>query len=369
MAAVKPSADRTILTLNQGSSSVKFGLFAAEGAHIRQLATGAIESGDPQPFSRIGAALAGTRPDLIGHRIVHGGSRLSDPVLIDPTVIGDIKRASAYAPLHNPAAIALIEAAGRDFPGTPQFACFDTAFHATLPDLAATLPIARSACTEGIRRYGFHGLSCQSIVRQLGGDLPRRLIVAHLGSGASVTAILDGRSVDTSMGLTPSGGVMMSTRSGDIDPGILFFLARERGMDPAAIERLIDHESGLLGVSGCSGDMRRLRAMAVADASADLAIRLFCRSIAKHIAAMMTVLSGADMIVFTGGIGENDPETRAAISGDLAWVGVGQTAGGNRRIRVLTLPSREDDEIAWAGLALPPFAPAMPGTSPHAITR
>lgn len=266
-------------------------------------------------------------------------------------IIAVLEQASAFAPLHGPAALALIRAAERRYPDVPQVACFDTAFHADLPDLAATLPIPKALRVDGIRRYGFHGLSCQSIVRQLGGDLPPRLVVAHLGSGASVTAIRDGRSIDTSMGLTPSGGVMMATRTGDLDPGLLFYLMRERRMDSDAIERLIDRDSGLLGVSGLSGDLRRLRAAASTMADADLAIRLFCRSVAKEIAAMITALGGADMIVFTGGIGENDALARAAICRDLEWAGV-DTDGKTGRIRVRTMPSREDTEIAWSVAAL-----------------
>ncbi len=342
---------RSILTLNAGSSSLKFGLYDIGRNHVAEMATGEIEGIVADPFARIEAMLGGVRPGMIGHRVVHGGPSLSDPVRIDAPVIAVLEQASAFAPLHGPAALALIRLAGRRYPDVPQIACFDTAFHADLPDLAATLAVPKALRAQGVRRYGFHGLSCQSIIRQLAHDLPNRLVVAHLGSGASVTAIRNGRSIDTSMGLTPSGGVVMATRAGDLDPGLLFYLMRERRMDSAAIERLIDRQSGLLGVSGLSSDLRRLRAAASTNADADLAIRLFCRSVARAIAAMMTALGGADTIVFTGGIGENDALVRAAICRDLEWAGV-DTGGTTGRIQVRTLPSREDEEIAWGIAAL-----------------
>jgi acetate kinase len=197
--------------------------------------------------------------------------------------------------------------------------------------------------SSGIRRYGFHGLSCQSILDQLGPERPARLIIAHLGSGASVTAVMDGRSVDTSMGLTPSGGVVMATRSGDLDPGVLLYLMREHGLDATALEALIDRQSGMCGISGMSGDIRALRAAETDEAR--LAIAIFCRSVAKQIAAMMTVLGGADMIVFTGGIGENDAQSRADICRDLAWVGV-CVAPGPAGVVVRVMPSQEGHRIA-----------------------
>ncbi|MEN2789386.1 acetate kinase [Sphingomonas oligophenolica] len=332
----------TVLTLNEGSSSLKFGLYAAGSGAAALLAEGAVDTspGHDESFDRIEAALGGVRPGAIGHRIVHGGPDLFEPALIDAAVIAKLEAATDFAPLHGPAALALIRAAAERYPELPQVACFDTGFHAHLPDVAAVLPIPKALRSAGIRRYGFHGLSCQSIVHQLGSALPDRLIIAHLGSGASVTAVRAGRSVDTSMGLTPSGGVVMATRAGDLDPGVLLYLMRVRGMDAGAIEALVDGQSGMLGISGRSGDLRRLHA--AGDADAALAIAIFCRSVAKQIAAMMAALGGADLIVFTGGIGEHDGAVRDAIRADLAWAGP---------VATQVLPSREGEQIARGAAA------------------
>ena len=208
----------------------------------------------------------------------------------------------------------------------------------------------------GIQRYGFHGLSCELIVHQLGASLPERLIIAHLGNGASVTAVKNGKSIDTSMGLTPSGGVMMGSRSGDLDPGVLVYLMREQKFDAVMLEDLIDHRSGLAGVSGVGGDMRRLHAAASSNPDARLAIDMFCYSVRKQIAAMMAVLGGVDLVVFTGGIGENDGEVRASICAGLSWAGVclGEVGdhsnpnpvGNPPAPRAIVLPSQEDEQIA-----------------------
>ncbi len=357
MAAVSAVASmgRTgILTLNEGSSSLKFGFYAGGPDGGEERTSGDVEGAQPADmFERIDAALDGARPAAIGHRIVHGGPDLFDPVEIDAGVLARLERATAFAPLHGPAALSLIRAAQARYPDVPQIACFDTGFHKDLEEVAAVLPIAKEFRADGVQRYGFHGLSCQSIVRQLRPDLPERLIIAHLGSGASITAVRGGRSVDTTMGLTPSGGIVMASRAGDLDPGLLLYLMRERGMDAAGIEELVDHRSGLLGISGVSGDLRKLHAVAATNADAKLAVAMFCRSVAKHVAAMMAVLGGADMIVFTGGIGENDAVVRAAICADLGWAGVSinpaATAG---RVVVRVLASLENAEIARAVAAL-----------------
>jgi acetate kinase len=223
-----------------------------------------------------------------------------------------------------------------------------------LPDVARVLPIARELQFEGIQRYGFHGLSCESIVRQLANDLPPRLGIAHLGNGASVTAVQAGKSIDTSMGLTPTGGVMMGTRSGDLDPGVLVYLMREKKFDAAMIEELVDRCSGLLGVSGVGSDMRRLHEAASTNADARLAVAMFCYSVRKQV--MIAALGGVDLLVFTGGIGENDVEARAAICGGLSWLGVTLDQARNRstsnpindsgsRCAVLVLVSQEDEQI------------------------
>jgi acetate kinase len=277
-------------------------------------------------------------------------------VRIDAVVQRELERVRALSPLHGPLALAIIAQAQAAWADTPQFACFDTVFHADMPDIARTLPLPRELEAQGIRRYGFHGLSYESIVHQLGDATPPRTIIAHLGNGASVTAVRDGHSIDTSMGLTPSGGVIMGTRAGDVDPGVLIYLAREQGYDAAALEELIDHRAGLLGISGLSGDMRALHA-ASGEAGPRLAVTMFCLSAAKQIAGMIVALEGVDMIVFTGGIGEHDAAVRAAICDRLKWIGIqideerngrGDTCidAPASRCRVCILPSREDEQIA-----------------------
>jgi acetate kinase len=260
--------------------------------------------------------LAGAKmptPAAIGHRVVHGGPYLRDHCLINDAVLGQLDAATAFAPLHIPSSLSVIRFARAHFGKLPQVSCFDTVFHAAMPEVARTLPIARELRSAGIRRYGFHGLSCESIVRQLGSDLPERLVIAHLGNGASVTAVKGGRSIDTSMGLTPTGGAIMGTRSGDLDPGLLVYLAREKSFDPAMLEDLVNRRSGLLGISGVDSDMRLLRQAASSNADARLAIRMFCYSVRKQVVAMIAALEGVDMIAFTGGIGENDAQSRLDI--------------------------------------------------------
>jgi hypothetical protein len=265
--------------------------------------------------------------------------------------------------------LSVIRFAREHFPTATQIACFDTAFHADLPEVARVLPIPKELRAEGIQGYGFHGLSCESIVRQLADDLPERLIIAHLGNGASVTAIKAGKSIDTSMGLTPSGGVIMSTRSGDLDPGVLIYLMREKKFDAATLEELVDGRSGLLGISGVGGDMRGLHKVEPTNADAHLAIQMFCYAVRKQVAAMIAALDGVDAIVFTGGIGENDEEVRAAICRGLSWLGVSldeaKNASANNlvncpasRCSVLVLASQEDEQIARHTWALLPKNPS-----------
>ena len=236
-------------------------------------------------------------------------------------------------------------------------ACFDPTFHAQLPDVACVLPIARDLQAAGIQRYGFHGLSLESIVRQLGSGLPNRVVVAHLGNGCSITAIKGGKSIDTSMGLTPTGGVIMGTRSGDLDPGVLVYLMREKNLDATMLEALVDHRSGLLGISGVASDMQRLHEAAQSNPDARLAIEMFCYSVRKQIAGMIAVLGGLDLLVFTGGIGENDAKVRAAICGGLSWFGISLDETRNRSAAdpisdasshclVRVLASQEDEQIA-----------------------
>lgn len=339
MVAVSPSG-AIVLALNSGSSSLKYGLFHIQGDAPLTIVSGTIETTDDDGacFDTIETMLADAPPPtVIGHRIVHGGPYRDRHCLIDTAVLHDLKAACAFAPLHGPAALALIHMAKERFPLLPQAACFDTAFHADMPDVARVLPIPRQWFEHGIRRYGFHGLSCESILRKLGNDRPRRLIIAHLGNGASVTAVQDGRSIDTSMGLTPSGGVIMATRTGDIDPGVLLHLLRERNVDANTLGDTIDHTSGMLGISGLSGDVRCLRRASSTNANADLALRMFELSVCKQIAAMIASLGGIDTVVLTGGIGEHDLQTQNAVRDGLAWVpGLG--------IRIMA--SEEDEQIA-----------------------
>ncbi|MES3152700.1 acetate/propionate family kinase [Sphingomonas faeni] len=344
MVAVKRA---TVLALNSGSSSLKYGMYAVDPEPVL-LVGETIETPDDDGddhariFDTIETALKGWPvPTVIGHRIVHGGPHRDAHCRIDDAVMADLEAACAFAPLHGPASLALIRAAEARYPRVSQIACFDTAFHAGMPDIARTLPIPRQYQATGVRRYGFHGLSCESILRQLSGDIPARLVIAHLGNGASVTAVGNGASIDTGMGLTPSGGVMMATRTGDIDPGVLLYLLRETGLDAPALATLVDHASGMAGVSGLSGDMRVLRAAATEEA--DLAVRMFERSVCKQIAAMIASLGGADMLVLTGGIGENDAPTAQAIRAGLAWV---------PGLEIRILPSQEDAQIALHAGAL-----------------
>lgn len=318
-----------VLVLNSGSSSLKFGL-ADVGPDVAWRFEGEADDAEAG-WRQVDGKLAGEQPGVVGHRVVHGGPALQRHCVIDDAVLKQLEAAEPFAPLHVPPALEIIRAARDRFPNATHVACLDTAFHATLPEVARTLPIAIEWRERGIRRYGFHGLSCESIVRQLGRP-PTRLVIAHLGNGASITAVLGGRSIDTSMGLTPSGGVMMGSRSGDLDPGVLIHLLRAHGLDADKLEQLVDHDAGLRGVSGLSNDMRRLHA----DPRGELAVRMFCRSVAKQVAAMAAVLGGIDLLVFTGGIGENDAAVRSTITQELAWM----------RFDTQVLPSQEDREIA-----------------------
>jgi acetate kinase len=293
----------------------------------------------------------------IGHRVVHGGPSLTAHQRITPEVLKTLEAAAHFAPLHLPAAIALIRECEKLYAGVPQFACFDTAFHTTMPEAAARLPLPKKYWDAGIRKYGFHGLSCESIVHTLGERLPKHLIVAHLGNGASVTAIVDGKSVDTTMGLTPTGGIIMGTRPGDLDPGVLLHLLNT-GSDAKALEKLLDKESGLLGISGSASDMRKLHEAAdKGDASALLAIEMFARAAAKAIGGFVATMGDLNALVFTGGIGEHDADVRARICSGMEIFGVRLDEDENKKnardigwieraISVLVIETDEDGQIA-----------------------
>ncbi len=330
-----------ILALNCGSSSLKFGVYVSSGEEVTLIDEGEAEE-ITDPVAALPLAFdalkrcGGVEPQAIGHRFVHGGPRIREHQLVTPAVIEQLRSAVAFAPLHVPAALAVLEAMQQKFPKTRQVVCLDTAFHRTMPDVSKTFPLPAEVRTLGVERYGFHGLSLESVVAQLD-PVPERLIVAHLGNGASITAIRNGESMDTTMGLTPTGGVMMGTRCGDLDPGVVMYLMRNGYGTAEQLETLFDRRSGLLGVSGKSSDVRELMAARKQDAQVDLALRMFCYQARKAIAEMAAVLGGLDALVFTGGIGEHAAELRDEICSGLKFLGKFQT---------LVLRSEEDLQIA-----------------------
>ena len=339
---------RTILCLNSGSSSLKFALFLISETTEEKLASGAVENIGPgarlwlrngqktvidqqenlsdahQCIAAIFAAVDHSglpRPAAAGHRIVHGGPRYTSPQAITSALLKDLEALVPLAPLHLPAQIEIIQAISNHYPDLPQVACFDTAFHASMPEVARRLPLPRELWQSGVRHYGFHGLSYEFIVQALGAEAQGRVIIAHLGNGASMAAVHDGKPVDTSMGLTPAGGFMMSTRSGDLDPGILLYLLRS-GYTSDQMDKMINRESGLLGISGSSSDMKTLLEKRTADPLADEAIRMFCYGIRKFIGAYAAALGGVDTLVFTGGIGEHAAPVREEICRGLEFLGI-----------------------------------------------
>jgi acetate kinase len=307
----------------------------------------------------------------VAHRVVHGGTRFKGPTLVDDSVLDELDQFSDLAPLHNPVAVDTIRAQRALRPELPCVALFDSAFHATLEEAAYIYPLPYSWYSEwGIRRFGFHGLSVEWSIQRAAELLNGRsdrlsLVVAHLGSGCSVTAVRHGRSVWTSMGFTPLEGLAMGTRSGSVDPGALVFALRERGVTPDDLERILDHESGLLGVSGITGDVQALiKAAGQGNQRAQLALDIFVRRAAEEIAAAATNLPTLDALVFTGGIGENAAGLRAAMCGRLGMLGVPQgistvdldddsvLGGGVASVAVLRVKAREDIVMARAAIAL-----------------
>ena len=306
-----------VLVLNCGSSSLKTALFDGEqrvgGGVVSDIG---LPGGHATHAAAVRAALDALPPiDAAGHRLVHGGPALGEPVRIDGRVRSLLRGAIAFAPLHLPAAIAAIEAVTERLPSVPQIACFDTAFHRTLPEVARRLPLPATVDALGVRRYGFHGLSYEWAASQAGAR--GRTVIAHLGNGASMCALRDGVSVDTTMGLTPAGGFMMGTRSGDLDPGVMLFLLGR--MPREEVERMVERESGLLGVSGATSDMKAL--LASTDPRARLAVEMFCYQAGKAVGALAAALGGLDRLVFTGGIGEHAREIRDRICAKLVHLG------------------------------------------------
>jgi len=397
-----------ILVTNSGSSSIKFSIFEAQappGENARTVTPRSLFEGELSDIGEAestltihatgkGAEKSATKKvgihgaeqaiaevlevvsgsgvptfEAVGYRVVHPGPKLREHVRITPEVIADLEAASEFAPLHDPEAVQMIRAFMKRFPDLPHYACFDTVFHQTMPPEASTYALPPEYAARGVRRYGFHGLSCESIVRQLkrAGDVPRRMVIAHLGSGCSVTALLEGSSVDTTMGLTPTGGVVMGTRPGDLDPGLVLYLLRAAppGDRIGEVEALLNHASGMAAVSGMENDVKAMReASEKGNARATLALKVFTRSVAKAMGGFSWLLGGLDAIVFAGGIGEHDPKSRAEIAGGLQALGVNidpalnnelnhAAAGGIQRISshdsstaVLVVPAREDQMIA-----------------------
>ena len=353
-----------VLVINAGSSSIKFSVHVGGSGTGAQL-EGQVEGISVEPHlvargpgrderteRRFGSGevpdhdaaiarilawlqehLGGTRLVAAGHRVVHGGVRYSGPVRIDADVIEELERLVPLAPLHQPHHLAAIRALARIAPELPQVACFDTAFHRTQDPLAQVFALPRALTARGIHRYGFHGLSYEYVAGALPGVAPGiaggRVVVAHLGNGASLCAIRGGRSVATTMGFTPLDGLVMGTRPGSLDPGVLLYLIQQEGMDAKRLEALLYHESGLLGVSGVSSDMRKL--LTSTEPAAAEAVALFVHRIVREIGSMAAALGGLDGLVFTAGIGENAPAIRSLVLRGCNWLGFEPDDAANAR--------------------------------------
>jgi len=387
---VMPEIKTKILVCNAGSSSFKFSLFGAEEEVL--LAEGGIDwitkptrlvfrrAGQPEireelklekhadAAARIlddlqagpSAALQGLgQLQAVGHRVVHGGERYTSAVLITPEVKQTIDDLTELAPLHNPASLAGITAAEQALPGIPQVAAFDTAFHATLSEAARTYAVPRKwTCEWHIRRYGFHGLShsyCAGRAADIMGRRNLRLVIAHLGNGASMSAVRDGVSVDTSMGFTPLEGLVMGTRSGTVDPGMLVYVLQRKGLDGKALDKALNHESGLLGLSGISSDMRQILSELPHNPEARLAVEVYVHRVRQTVGAMAATLGGVDALVFTAGVGEGSQEIRKRVCENLDYLGLeldltanetckldGDIATPGSKARILVIATRED---------------------------
>jgi len=380
-----------VLVLNSGSSSIKFSVYEAGDGLRQKLHEGAVDGigtdlgkfwikdaegkklVDQTPalpnravaFQLVVDALHSgdfPAPAAIGHRMVCGGPTVQENQLITPALIDEMERYTAFAPLHTPIAVYIMREALRLFPSAPNFVCLDSYFHRTMPEVVSHMPIPEEYSAMGVRRYGAHGISYESIVMQLEPDVPEKLIVAHLGNGASISAIRNGKCLDTSMGLTPTGGIISGTRTGDIDPGVLLFILRKicetassAGDAADKLETVASKKSGLLGVSDLSNDMRDLRdAIKTGNAKARLAVDKFTWTIAKWIGSYVAELNGLDMLVFTGGIGENDMDSRAEICAGLGALGIvvdparnngpgeAQISAENSPVTVRVIPPAED---------------------------
>ncbi|AWK89670.1 acetate/propionate family kinase [Azospirillum thermophilum] len=378
------------LIINAGSSSLKFCVFQGSGtedlevvftgqmsgigtqqakfeakdAHKHVLASTALDQSDRAALlgyllDWIRSQLGGAKLVAAGHRVVHGGTRFAAPVRVTPQVMAELEAIVPLAPLHQPHNLAAIGALADVYPELPQVACFDTAFHQSQPWQSQVFAIPRELTQEGVRRYGFHGLSYEYIAHRLPQVAPEladaRVLVCHLGSGASLCAMAAGRSVDTTMGFTALDGVPMGTRPGTIDPGVLIYLMRQKGYGADEIEKLLYHKSGMLGVSGISNDMRDLEGSEAPEAAE--AVELFCHGVAKQGAALAASMGGLDAVVFTAGVGENSTLVRARVTEKLGWLGVRLDPAANRakatrisaadsRIPVYVIPTDEEQMIA-----------------------
>jgi acetate kinase len=400
---------KNILCVNGGSSSIRFSVYAMDGedrmdgegvtggGDLRSMLKGKIDriglDGASLTFSDHSTKEEGHVPvvrsgmeaaanflmdwlegrvgrsvfSAIGHRVVHGAAH-RQPAIIDDKLLAELERISGYDPDHLPGEIALIRLFMKRDAGLRQVACFDTAFHATLPRVARLMPLPRRYEGEGIQRYGFHGLSYsyieEELIRIAGPEIAGgRVIMAHLGSGASLAAVKDGESVDTTMGFTPTGGIMMGTRSGDLDPGVIWWILENEGLGAAQLSDLVNHQSGLLGVSGISSDMQDLLSRESRDAAAAEAVEMFSYQIRKSIGAYSAVLEGVDALVFTGGIGEHSPVIRSRVCAGMAYLGITLDQRANERnellisrpggsVRVYAIPTDEEKMIARLTLKL-----------------
>ena len=361
--------DDLILVLNSGSSSLKFGVYYRGANDEEPLLTGSAagigrdngtlhirsSSGErvlqrdgilESQVDALAAVAAAIRehmhasPSAVGHRVVHGGPKLRRHQLITPQVMDDLRSATHFAPLHIPQALSLIASAQSIFPEAKHFACFDDAFHRTIPEVASHLPLPQRYYDAGIRRYGFHGLSYESLVHHFGDQLPERAIFAHLGNGSSLCALRDGVSIDTTMGLTPTGGIPMGTRCGDLDPGVFLYLLRTEKPDADGLEDMLNHQSGLFALSSGASDVKTLEERVRSnDPRAALALNVFAVSVRKGIGAYIALLGGVDLLVFTGGIGEHSAHIRSLASDDLKVLGLSAD-------KIQIVPTQEERQIA-----------------------
>jgi acetate kinase len=383
------SAPSCTLSINGGSSSIRFAAYSTVETRSKMLGgkidriglsgtnlTVTDRSGRPSRPRRIAASDHHTAARVlldyleaqpvfalvtaVGHRVVHG-MRHSQPERVTPRLLAELRRITPFDPDHLPSEVSIIEEFRRRHPKLPQVACFDTAFHRTMPAVARVIPIPWKYADKGVERYGFHGISCEYLMEELGRQDPAaakgRVILAHLGNGASLTAVIKGRSVDTSMGFTPASGLVMSTRSGDLDPGLAYFLARKERISSAKFQQMVNHESGLLGVSGTSPDLRDLLARESSDKRAAEAVKLFCYQARKWIGSFSAALGGLDTLVFSAGIGENAPVVRQRICDGLEFLGLrldprrnGRNTSliSSRKSRVKVRVIRTDEELMIA---------------------